>query len=96
MLAVCKNDYEHNARFLGRRNKAIILVLVDAGVRLSELVGMALDDVNTSNGNIRVMGKGNKERVVRIGKVAQKAVWRYVVHRPDDNKALWLNEEGKP
>jgi len=96
MLAVCDKDYEHNAKFLGSRNKAIILVLLDAGVRLSELIGMMIEDVNTSNGNIRVMGKGSKERVVRIGKVAQKSLWRYLLHHPDNGGELWLNEEGKP
>jgi len=97
MLAVCDNDYEHNAKFLGSRNKAIVLVLLDAGVRLSELIGMKLEDVNTSNGNIRVMGKGRKERVVRIGKVAQKSLWRYLMHRHDNGLAeLWLNEEHRP
>lgn len=94
MLAVCDHDYEHNAKFLGSRNKAIVLVLLDAGVRLSELLGMTLEDVNTSNGNIRVMGKGNKERVVRIGKVAQKALWRYLMHRPNSGLAnIWLSEK---
>ena len=97
MIAVCDCDYEHNAKFLGSRNKAIILVLVDSGVRLSELIGMRLGDVNCSNGNIRVMGKGSKERVVRIGKVAQKARWRYLIHRPENgHKELWLNEEKRP
>ena len=94
MIGVCERDYEHNARFLGSRNKAIILVLVDSGVRLSELIGMTLEDVNTLNGNIRVMGKGGKERVVRIGKVAQKALWRYMMHRPENGcRELWLSEE---
>ena len=97
MLAVCDSDYEHNARFLGSRNKAIVLVLLDAGMRLSELLGMMLEDVNTSNGNIRVMGKGSKERVVRIGKVAQKALWRYLMYRPDNGcQELWLSEEKRP
>ena len=97
MVSVCDCDYEHNARFLGSRNKAIILALIDSGVRLSELIGMTMEDVNTSNGNIRVMGKGSKERVVRIGKVAQKALWRYLVHRPENgHKELWLNEEKRP
>jgi len=97
MLTVCDNDYEHNARFLGSRNKAIVLVLLDAGVRLSELIGMKLEDINTSNGNIGVMGKGSKERVVRIGKVAQKALWRYLMHRPDNGcQELWLSEEKRP
>jgi len=97
MIAVCDCDYEHNAKFLGSRNKAIILVLLDSGVRLSELIGMKLEDVNTSNGNIRVMGKGSKERVVRIGKVAQKALWRYLMHCPDNGcQELWLSEEKGP
>jgi site-specific recombinase XerD len=94
ILAVCDNDYEHNAKFLGSRNKAIVLVLLDAGVRLSELIGMKLEDINTSNGNISVMGKGSKERVVRIGKVAQKALWRYLMYRPDNGyQYVWLSEE---
>jgi site-specific recombinase XerD len=97
MLAVCGYDYEHNAKFLGSRNKAIVLVLLDSGVRLSELIGMALEDVNTSNGNIRVMGKGSKERMVRIGKVTQKALWRYLMHRPGNGyQELWLSEEQRP
>jgi site-specific recombinase XerD len=62
MLAVCDYDYEHNARFLGSRNKAMVLMLLDSGVRLSELIGIKIKDINTSNGNIRVLGKGNKER----------------------------------
>ena len=64
MLAICDSDYERNAGFLGSRNKAIVLVLLDTSVRLSEMLGMKLADVNTSNGNIRVIGKGSKERVV--------------------------------
>jgi site-specific recombinase XerD len=97
MLAICDYDYEHNAKFLGSRNKAIVDMLFDAGVRLSELRGINLDDINTENGNITVMGKGGKERVVRIGKAAQKALWRYLMHRPDNGlRELWLNEEGMP
>ena len=97
MLAVCDKDYENNAKFLGSRNRAIILVLLDTGVRLSELTGIKLLDVTTSNGNIRVMGKGAKERIVRIGKVAQKSLWRYLMNRPVNSKdELWLTEEGNP
>jgi site-specific recombinase XerD len=97
MLAVCDKDYESNAKFLGSRNRAIVLVLLDAGVRLMELTGMRLQDVNSENGNIRVLGKGSKERVVRIGKTAQKSVWRYLMHRPDNGRdQLWTTQSGKP
>jgi len=97
MLAVCDYDYEHNAKFLGSRNRAIILVLLDSGVRLSELVGIAVSDIDNEKGHIRVLGKGNKERMVRIGKTAQKSLWRYLMYRPENGrKELWLTEEGKP
>jgi integrase/recombinase XerC len=97
MLAVCDYDYQHNAKFLASRNRAITLVLLDIGVRLFELVGMRLNDMDTEKGHIRVVGKGAKERVVRIRKTAQKALWRYVMCRPRHNsRELWLSEEGKP
>ncbi|MBU2008777.1 MAG: phage integrase N-terminal SAM-like domain-containing protein [Chloroflexi bacterium] len=46
MLDVCQWDWEHNARFLGSRNKANILVLLDTGVRRSELEGLRLEDTD--------------------------------------------------
>lgn len=97
LLTLCDYDYEHNAKFLGSRNRAIILVLLDTGIRLSELIGMKLSDINSDKGHIKVLGKGAKERVVRIGKTTQKALWRYLIYRPQDgSKELWLTEEGKP
>jgi site-specific recombinase XerD len=97
MLAVCDYDYGHNAKFLGSRNQAIILVLLDTGVRLSELAGMRYGDIDNKTGHIKVLGKGNKERVVRVGKTTQKALWRYLVYRPQNGRQeLWLSQEGKP
>lgn len=96
MLSVCDYDFNHNAKFLGSRNRAIILVLLDTGVRLSELIGMKMSDLDTESGHIKILGKGNKERVVRIGKAAQKAIWRYLMYRPQNGRSeLWLTEEGK-
>jgi site-specific recombinase XerD len=90
MLAVCDYDLEHHAKFLGSRNRAIILVLLDSGVRLSELVGMKISDIDQERGHIRVLGKGSKERMVRIGKTAQRALWHYLVYRPENGKKeLW-------
>jgi len=97
MLIVCERDYQNNARFLGSRNKAIVLVFIDSGLRLLELTGMKMADIDNSNGNIRVMVKGGKERIVRMGKVAQKSLWRYLMNRSGDGRAeLWLTEEGTP
>ncbi len=97
MLAVCNHDYEHNAKLLGSRNRAIILILLDTGIRLSELIGMKLNDINSEKGHIKVLGKGSKERVVKIGKTAQKALWRYLMYRPQNGgQEIWLSEEGNP
>lgn len=97
MLAVCDYDFDHNAKFLSTRNRAIILVLLDTGVRLSELVGMRLSDIDSDKGHIRVLGKGGRERVVRIGKTTQKALWRYLMYWHQNGRGeLWLTEEGKP
>jgi len=96
MLVICDYDYQHNAKFLGSRNKAIILTLLDSGLRVSELANIKLTDIDTERGWIRVMGKGAKERVVRIGKVAQKALWRYLMYRGNNNRReVWLSEEGR-
>ena len=97
MLAICDYDFEHNARFLGSRNRAIILVLLDAGLRLSELLAMKLGDIKEENGHIKILGKGRRERIVRVGKTAKWAVDRYLTYRPQNGRQeLWLNEEGKP
>jgi site-specific recombinase XerD len=97
MLRVCDYDYQHGAKFVGSRNRALILMFLDSGLRLSELANIKLQDIDVDNGRIKVTGKGNKERVVRIGKTAQKALWRYLRYRGEDSKQLlWLLEERKP
>ncbi len=61
-------------------------MLLDTGLRLSELTSIGLQDIDTESGWIRVTGKGAKERVVRIGQVSQKALWRYLVHWPENGR----------
>ena len=53
--------------------------------------------IDTERGWVKVTGKGAKERMVRIGATAQKALWRYLVYRPNNGRTeLWLTEEGAP
>lgn len=82
--------------FLAVRNKAIILVLLDTGLRLSELAGIQLKDWDFTKETIRVLGKGSKERMVRVGKVTQKALLRYLLMRHDTYSCLWVSEGRKP
>ena len=64
----------------GFRDYCIILVFLDTGVRLSELVNLNLEDSDLERGLFRVMGKGSRERLVPFGAKVQRALWKYV-HR---------------
>ena len=97
MVEVCDRDYKNGAQLLGGRNKAIILMLLDTGLRVGELVNIRIDEIDTEKGWIKVKGKGAKERVVRIGATVQKVVWRYLVLRETKScPQLWITEEGRP
>ncbi len=61
----------------GARDAAMLELLYAAGLRVSELIGLKLQDVNLSAGYVRVLGKGAKERVVPIGQYAQQKIIRY-------------------
>lgn len=60
------------------RNAALILLLVDTGLRVSELMGLKVGDVDRSEGELIVTGKGNKKRRVYMGSTARRALWRYL------------------
>ncbi len=86
---------------LGCRNIAILVLLLDTGLRVSELCGLRSDDAHIEEGYLKVMGKGSKERVVPIGGLAQKMLWRYIIHfRPGDSieadNYVFLTLDGKP
>jgi len=65
------------------RNQAIFMILLDTGLRIGELVNLKMDDVNVNEGLLKVMGKGQKERIVPIGSNAQRALQKYLFrYRP--------------
>lgn len=81
------------------RNRAIFELLYTSGIRVSELVGMNLSDVNLNNAVIRVLGKGGKERIVPIGQKALNAVQIYLKRlknewgiNPEHDGPLLLNK----
>ncbi|MGB2717411.1 MAG: tyrosine recombinase XerC [Vicinamibacterales bacterium] len=59
---------------LGRRDRAILELFYASGLRLSELVGLDVDDVNLSSRVVRVLGKGRKERIVPFNRSAESAM----------------------
>ena len=83
-----------------KRDAAMLQLLYASGMRVSELVSLNLDDVNTVDGNVRCLGKGHKERIIPIHKQAVQAIDEYVEEarprlvRNDKEKALFLNRRG--
>lgn len=85
----------------GFRDYAVMLTLLDTGIRCSELINLELTDLDLQNRLLRVKGKGAKERLVPFGSRVQKALWKYIrVYRtepatPNKNR-LFLTRAGYP
>ncbi len=84
----------------GRRNKAMLEVLYSCGLRVSELVELRLSGIHRSEGFIRVVGKGNKERLVPVSRSALREIELYLPDRnalpikPGEEDILFLNRRG--
>jgi integrase/recombinase XerD len=85
----------------GMRNRAIIETMFSCGLRVSETVGLKLSEISYEEEFVKVVGKGNKERLVPIGSVALNAIKQYVdfvrVHidvKPGNNDIVFLNGRG--
>jgi integrase/recombinase XerD len=86
MEKVCPHD-----TFIGERDAAILLCLLDTGARANEFLSVNLDDINQARGDILIrQGKGHKPRTVYIGKQSKRALRRYLNQRKDDSHALWV------
>lgn len=85
----------------GLRDRAIIELLYGAGLRISELIGLNLEDVDLERLTVRVFGKGRKERVVPFHEKCQRALQDWLHHgRPQlvtqvDERAIFVGKRGK-
>ncbi len=77
---------------LGRRDRAILELFYASGLRLSELVGTDLEDVNLSSRMLRVLGKGGKERIVPFNRTAAESLRRYL---PDRERLIGSAADGR-
>ncbi len=86
---------------LALRDRALLEVLYGTGARISEAIGLDVDDLDLADGTVRLRGKGSKERIVPVGSYARAAVEAYLVRgRPElvatgaGTPALFLNARG--
>lgn len=83
----------------GKRDRAMLELLYSCGLRVSELTSLRLSDLFFGEGYIRVMGKGNKQRLVPIGNVARERIMLYMDERNTkdlkNKDILFLNNRGK-
>jgi len=91
ILASCGKD------FVGVRDKAVILMLFDTGLRVSELCGLTLADVSWTDQQLLVLGKGNVERRVGFGQAARQALAQYTARRGElETDAVFVTCCGEP
>lgn len=96
--------------FTGERDKALLLMLLDTGIRHQELTSLAVEDVKLEDGSVLIReGKGGKSRKVFVGLKARRAIINYLRYRDSpllhglrrkhgtfESDALWLTDEGTP
>ena len=83
------------------RDKSILELLYATGMRVSELIGLNMGDVNLEHGFIRCLGKGSKERIIPLGKKANSAITAYLhkgrvkLTKNSNEQSLFVNSRGK-
>jgi integrase/recombinase XerC len=91
--------------FSGARDRAILELFYGTGVRISELVGLSPDNFKLEQRNVKVRGKGNKERLLPLGKKTVGAIKNYLEHRTEHLRKkkpdpipvrLFLNQRARP
>lgn len=96
--AFCLLEKPEGIGFLPARDKAILELLYSSGLRVSELAGLNIDDINIKESLVKIRGKGRKERILPVGSKAIDAVKTYMIERilqKAKDRALFLNRGGK-
>jgi site-specific recombinase XerD len=95
LLAACAHDRSYG----GRRDEAILRLLIDTGTRRAEVLGLRIEDVDLDHGLVKVTGKGSRTRIVSIGAGTIQTIDRYLrarAKRADVSEPwLWLGRKGR-
>ena len=94
------NHVEFPDTWEGRTNRLLLQIFYQTGMRLSELINLKESQIDGSNSNIKVLGKGNKERIIPINKDLLGYILRYIKDKPElttnsGTGYILINEKGK-
>jgi site-specific recombinase XerD len=96
LLTACKSLTERSSMRMG----AMLLLLLDSGARVGEMLRLKMADIDLEQGRAKVMGKGAKERYIYFGKATKRVLWRYIsLARPEpapNVENLFLTFDGRP
>lgn len=85
--------------FESRRDKAIMSLFIDTGLRVSELAALDVEDLNLDEREVTVLGKGRRPRILRVVKETRTDILRYLQaragHPHSDDEALWVGKRGR-
>ncbi|MBN2718738.1 MAG: tyrosine recombinase XerC [Deltaproteobacteria bacterium] len=100
-MRMTETDWDDSV--IALRDKAIVELLYGSGLRVSELVSLNIDTIDFASAQLKVVGKGNKERIVPVGRQAASATRAWIEHRAEilrkgrqvDTGALFINRDGE-
>lgn len=86
--------YYDNSTYLNCRNKTMLMLMLDCGLRLSEVVNLKISDLDLKNNYLIINGKGSKQRLVPFGILTKKQLVIYMQYRVNlnNNNSLFLNQ----
>lgn len=87
--------YYDNSTYLNCRNKTMLMLMLDCGLRLSEVVNLKISDLDLKNNYLIINGKGSKQRLVPFGILTKKQLVIYMQYRVNlnNNNSLFLNQK---
>jgi integrase/recombinase XerC len=90
---------EFNDNWIGRTDRLILILFYNTGMRLSELINLKEKNIDIYYSQIKVLGKGNKERIIPVSKGLSKEIENYIGSKPvklEGVTEVLINEKGKP
>ena len=79
----------------GKRDRSIIALMYESGIRLSELISLKISDLHTERGEILVLGKGSKERRIPLLSETMQSIEAHIQERPFHSKHLFVTDAGR-